>query len=112
MAKRYGIPCISGALTPTEIVTAYESGADMVKVFPANAMGAEYIKNVHGPLPHIPLMVTGGIDRRNMLEYFKAGAQVAGVGSQLVKVDRLLTQPDYDDLSTLAKQYVELVSDV
>nr|WP_318036038.1 bifunctional 4-hydroxy-2-oxoglutarate aldolase/2-dehydro-3-deoxy-phosphogluconate aldolase [Halobacillus shinanisalinarum] len=112
MAQRYGIPCISGALTPTEILTAYESGADMVKVFPANVMGPGYIKSVHGPLPHIPLMATGGIDKDNMLEYFQGGVQAVGVGSQLVDAKRLSSQADLENVTNIAKQYIEKVSEV
>ena len=107
VAKRYGIPCIIGALTPTEMVTAYESGADMVKVFPADTMGAHYIKNILGPLPQIVIMATGGIDKENMLDYFQAGAKVVGIGSQLVQCDHLTSEDDFNSLKELASQYVE-----
>ncbi|WP_347548637.1 bifunctional 4-hydroxy-2-oxoglutarate aldolase/2-dehydro-3-deoxy-phosphogluconate aldolase [Pseudalkalibacillus hwajinpoensis] len=107
MAKRYGVPCIIGALTPTEMVTAYESGADMVKVFPANIMGADYIKNILGPLPQIQIMATGGIDKENMLDYFHSGAKVVGIGSQLVQPAHLSTKEDFESLQELASQYVE-----
>src|SRR5699024_9502002 len=61
MTKRYGVVSIPGAMTPTETLNAYENGADIIKVFPANNLGVSYIKNISGPLPHIPLMPTGGI---------------------------------------------------
>ncbi|NEU30831.1 bifunctional 4-hydroxy-2-oxoglutarate aldolase/2-dehydro-3-deoxy-phosphogluconate aldolase [bacterium LRH843] len=84
LTKRYGVLSIPGALTPTEILKAYENGGDIIKVFPANAFGPRYLKDVHGPLPHIPLMPTGGIDLDNVGEYIRHGAVAAGVGSTLV----------------------------
>src|SRR5699024_4988210 len=84
MANRYGIFVISVVLTLTEILTAYEHGADMIKVFPANSLGADYIKNILGPLGYIPLMVTGGISLENMNDYFQAGCYAIGIGSSLV----------------------------
>jgi 2-dehydro-3-deoxyphosphogluconate aldolase / (4S)-4-hydroxy-2-oxoglutarate aldolase len=106
VAKRYGVPCIIGALTPTEMLKAYEAGADMVKVFPANSMGAGYIKNILGPLPQLQIMATGGIDKENMLDYFEAGAKVVGIGSQLVQPNLLSTNEDFESLRELARQYV------
>jgi 2-dehydro-3-deoxyphosphogluconate aldolase/(4S)-4-hydroxy-2-oxoglutarate aldolase len=84
MAKRYGVISIPGALTPTEILSAYESGADLIKVFPANVFGPKYLKDIKGPMPQIPLMPTGGIDLTNVGDYVKAGANALGVGSSLV----------------------------
>ncbi|WP_394172193.1 bifunctional 4-hydroxy-2-oxoglutarate aldolase/2-dehydro-3-deoxy-phosphogluconate aldolase [Guptibacillus hwajinpoensis] len=107
IANRYGVPCIMGAMTPTEMVTAYEAGADMVKVFPANSMGPGYLKNILGPLPQIQIMATGGIDKENMFDYFNAGAKVVGIGSQLVKPDQLSTKEDFESLKELARQYVD-----
>lgn len=72
MAKRYGIISIPGALTPTEILTAYEHGADVIKVFPADTLGVGYFKNLKGPLPHIPLMPTGGVNLDNLGSFLKA----------------------------------------
>ncbi|MFC0473292.1 bifunctional 4-hydroxy-2-oxoglutarate aldolase/2-dehydro-3-deoxy-phosphogluconate aldolase [Halalkalibacter kiskunsagensis] len=107
MSKRYGVLSIPGAFTPTEILTAYENGADLIKVFPANAVGSSYIKNVKGPLPHIPLMVTGGIDLDNAADYIKAGAVGLGVGSTLVP-----SKIDDDALLSItekSKRFVEAV---
>ncbi|AZB41964.1 bifunctional 4-hydroxy-2-oxoglutarate aldolase/2-dehydro-3-deoxy-phosphogluconate aldolase [Bacillus sp. FJAT-42376] len=84
MAKRYGVISVPGAMTPTEILAAYEAGADLVKVFPANVLGPEFLKAVAGPLPHIPLMPTGGIGLDNMEAFLKAGAAAVGAGSTLV----------------------------
>lgn len=71
MAKRYGVISIPGALTPTEILTAYEHGADIIKVFPADALGVSYFKNLKGPLPHIPLMPTGGVNLDNLASFLR-----------------------------------------
>lgn len=109
MAKRYGVISIPGALTPTEILTAYENGADIIKVFPANAFGPSYLKSIRGPLPHIPMMPTGGVDLTNIEEYIKAGGVAAGIGSNLVNPKKLVTEEDYKQLEQTAAQYVEKV---
>lgn len=106
MTKRYGAISIPGALTPTEILTAYENGADVVKVFPGNAFGPNYIKNIHGPLPHIPLMITGGIDTANMADYFLSGAVAVGIGSNLVNSKKLKTSEDYTELVKETENYI------
>ncbi|MBC7098406.1 bifunctional 4-hydroxy-2-oxoglutarate aldolase/2-dehydro-3-deoxy-phosphogluconate aldolase [Candidatus Bipolaricaulota bacterium] len=84
VAHRYGVPVIPGAMTPTEILTCWEAGADMVKVFPAEVLGPSFIKAVHGPLPQIPLVPTGGITADNAGEFIRAGAAVVCAGSWLV----------------------------
>ncbi|MFC7063398.1 bifunctional 4-hydroxy-2-oxoglutarate aldolase/2-dehydro-3-deoxy-phosphogluconate aldolase [Halobacillus seohaensis] len=112
MANRYGIPCIPGALTPTEILTAYEAGANMVKVFPAHTFGPHYIKNIKGPLPHVSVMATGGIHLENMMDYFENGAEVVGIGSQLVNATKLTTEEDYQNLETLAGSYKEKIAEM
>lgn len=112
LANRYGILTISGALTPTEILTAYEHGAGMVKVFPANVFGPSYIKRIHGPLPHIPLMVTGGITLQNMNDYFNQGGVAVGIGSNLVNVDKLQTADDYQQLTEVATQFVSELAEL
>ncbi|WP_042146955.1 bifunctional 4-hydroxy-2-oxoglutarate aldolase/2-dehydro-3-deoxy-phosphogluconate aldolase [Paucisalibacillus sp. EB02] len=106
LTSRYGVLNIAGALTPTEILTAYENGAQMVKVFPANVFGPDYIKSVHGPLPHIPLMVTGGITLENMNDYFTKGGVAVGIGSNLVNVSKLKTDEDYQLLTNTARKFV------
>ncbi|USK39363.1 bifunctional 4-hydroxy-2-oxoglutarate aldolase/2-dehydro-3-deoxy-phosphogluconate aldolase [Cytobacillus firmus] len=110
MTKRYGIASIPGALTPTEILTAYENGADMIKVFPANAFGPGYIKNIHGPFPHIPLIVTGGINESNMQEYIEGGALAIGVGGNLVNPKNLNSDEDYLTLTKKALEYTALLN--
>ncbi|MFP7297057.1 bifunctional 4-hydroxy-2-oxoglutarate aldolase/2-dehydro-3-deoxy-phosphogluconate aldolase [Neobacillus niacini] len=92
ITKRYGVISVPGAFTATEILTAYEYGADVIKVFPAGSVGPGYFKNIAGPLPHIPLMPTGGIDMENASDYIRSGAVAVGVGSSLVDPKKELTE--------------------
>ncbi|WP_298785094.1 bifunctional 4-hydroxy-2-oxoglutarate aldolase/2-dehydro-3-deoxy-phosphogluconate aldolase [uncultured Marinococcus sp.] len=82
--SRYGVPVIPGVLTPTEILQATEAGAEMVKIFPVRALGASYLKDVQGPLPHIRAMAVGGVSLDNMQQYLQSGWHAVGVGSQVV----------------------------
>jgi 2-dehydro-3-deoxyphosphogluconate aldolase/(4S)-4-hydroxy-2-oxoglutarate aldolase len=109
MTKRYGVVSIPGALTPTEILTAYENGGDIIKVFPASAFGPKYLKDVHGPLPQIPLMPTGGLDIDNIGAYFKNGAVAAGVGSTLVNTKEAINDEYLKNLAKRAKQFTDEV---
>lgn len=111
MAKRYGVVSIPGALTPTEILSAYENGADLVKVFPANVFGPSYIKDIHGPLPQIPLITTGGISVANVGEYIKAGASGVGVGSSLVNTKKELTEQYLSEITETASAFIKAVQD-
>jgi len=106
MAKRYGVISIPGALTTTEIVTAYEHGADIIKVFPANVFGPKYLKDIHGPLPHIPLMPTGGIDLTNVADYIKAGGVAVGIGSSLVNTKKMIDETYLKELESNASKFV------
>jgi 2-dehydro-3-deoxyphosphogluconate aldolase/(4S)-4-hydroxy-2-oxoglutarate aldolase len=108
MAHRYDRPVMPGALTPTEIVTAWSAGADIVKVFPANHFGPTYFKDLKGPLPHIRLTPTGGVDLTTAADWIKAGAVCVGVGGALVKKE-LIKAKDWASLTDLARQYVEIV---
>lgn len=81
--KREGVVVMAGALTPTEVVQAWELGSDLVKVFPAGVLGPAYIKALRAPLPHIPLVPTGGITPDNAADYLRAGAALVGVGGAL-----------------------------
>lgn len=83
LCNRYQVPAMPGAMTPTEIVTALEAGADIVKVFPGEAFGPEYIKAVRAPLPQAPLMPTGGVTLENMGDWFQYGSVAVGIGSSL-----------------------------
>lgn len=111
MAKRYGIVSIPGALTPTEILTAYENGADIIKVFPANVFGPGYIKDIHGPMPHIPLMPTGGLDVDNVGAYINNGAVAAGIGSSLVNTKLPVTDEYLNELEAKALRFTQAVKE-
>ncbi len=103
ICNRYGKVVIPGAFTPTEILTAWEAGADYVKVFPSSGVGASYIKDVKAPLPHIPLVPTGGINAENAAEFISAGATALGVGSSLVN-NQLIEAGQFEALTERAKK--------
>lgn len=85
LCRRYDVAVIPGAMTPTEILSAWEAGGDMVKVFPVELLGGpSYIRAIRGPLPQIPLMPTGGVNLQNAAAYVEAGAAALGVGGELV----------------------------
>jgi 2-dehydro-3-deoxyphosphogluconate aldolase / (4S)-4-hydroxy-2-oxoglutarate aldolase len=89
-AHERGVPIMPGALTPTEVITAWKAGADMVKIFPASAVGgAKYIKALKGPLPDVKMLPTGGVNAQTAGEYIAAGAAALGVGSELVDIAAL-----------------------
>ena len=100
------VPIASGAFTPTEIATAWDAGANIVKVFPARVLGPGYIRDVLAPLPYLPLMPTGGIDASNAGEYLRAGAIAVGVGGQLCPAN-LVEKKDWDTILQSAKRIVE-----
>lgn len=108
LCQRYSKLVMPGAFTPTEILTAWEAGADIVKVFPADAVGPAFLKAVHGPLPHIRLMPTGGVDLTTAAAFLKAGACCLGVGSQLVE-PKAVAERNFDHIRDLARQYVHIV---
>ena len=89
--RRHDVAVMPGCFTPTEILTAVDAGADVVKVFPATALGPTFFKDVRGPLPHVRLMPTGGVTRENAGEWIRAGAVAIGVGTALV--DRKRSAP-------------------
>ncbi|MDE2508312.1 MAG: hypothetical protein KGM43_13955, partial [Planctomycetota bacterium] len=101
----FGLP---GAFTPTEVVNAWESGADVVKIFPADVGGPNYLKSLRGPLPQIRLMPTGGVDLETAEAFLKAGACCLGVGSALVD-PRLVREGDYATLRERAAAFVAIV---
>jgi 2-dehydro-3-deoxyphosphogluconate aldolase / (4S)-4-hydroxy-2-oxoglutarate aldolase len=106
--KEKGIVSIPGAFTATEIVTAYKAGADMIKVFPATS--PQYIKELKGPLNHIPLMPTGGINLLNIKDFQKAGAVAFGIGSALVDVKQELTKEYLKQLTEKARLFVQAIN--
>ena len=107
-AQRYGKVVVPGALTPTEILTAWEAGADVVKVFPAGHFGPKYFKDIKGPLPQVKLTPTGGVNLDTVEAWVQAGAACVGVGSALVDM-KLVRDGRWDELTTLAKQYINAV---
>jgi len=109
LTKRYGAVSIPGAFTPTEILTAYEHGADIVKVFPAS-LGPTYFKDVKGPLPHIPLMPTGGVKLDNIRAFQQAGAAAYGLGSALVDTSTPATDEYLRQLTSKAQQFVQALA--
>ena len=108
ICNRYGKVVIPGAFTPTEILCAWETGADYVKVFPSSGVGPSYIKDIKAPLPQIPLVPTGGVTAENASEFIKAGAAALGVGSALVSQD-LIDAVDFATLTERAKILVNAV---
>ncbi len=110
MAKRYSKVICPGALTPTEVVTAWEAGADVVKVFPANAVGGpKYIKALKGPLPHIEMIPTGGVNLETAGEFLKAGACAVAVGGELVDA-KLIKEGRYDEMEARARLYLQAIA--
>jgi 2-dehydro-3-deoxyphosphogluconate aldolase/(4S)-4-hydroxy-2-oxoglutarate aldolase len=106
MSNRYGAVVIPGALTPTEILTAWEAGADLVKVFPiAQVGGPAYLKAIQAPLPHIPLVPTGGVNLQNAGEFIKAGAAAIAVGGELVD-KKAAAEKRYSVISENAQKFL------
>ena len=108
MSNRYGKPIISGAYTPTEALTAYEMGADFIKIFPADQLGPQYIKNILAPMPQLPIIPTGGVNVSTVEAFIKAGCVALGAGSSLVGKDVLKNQ-DWKKLSETAAAFVEAI---
>ena len=110
LCRRMNVPVMAGALTPTEIVTAWKAGANAVKVFPANSVGgASYLKSVKAPLPQIELLPTGGVNLETAADFIKAGAFALGVGADLVDL-AALRRGDAAAITEKAKQYVAVVA--
>ncbi|MEW5981668.1 MAG: bifunctional 4-hydroxy-2-oxoglutarate aldolase/2-dehydro-3-deoxy-phosphogluconate aldolase [Acidobacteriota bacterium] len=105
---RYDIPAMPGCFSPTEILAAWDAGADIVKVFPATALGPGYFKDVRGPLPQVRLMPTGGVTRENAGEWIRAGAVAIGVGTALVD-RKAVAEGRFDNITSLARHFVEAV---
>jgi 2-dehydro-3-deoxyphosphogluconate aldolase/(4S)-4-hydroxy-2-oxoglutarate aldolase len=110
MAKRYSKVICPGALTPTEVVTAWQAGADLVKIFPANAVGGpKYIKALKGPFPQILTVPTGGVNLETAGEFLKAGASAVAVGGELVDA-KLIRENRYDRIEELAREYLAVIA--
>jgi 2-dehydro-3-deoxyphosphogluconate aldolase / (4S)-4-hydroxy-2-oxoglutarate aldolase len=103
-----GLATMAGALTPTEIFQAHHMGIDIVKLFPGSLAGPKYIKAIHGPLPDIDIMPTGGVSRENLRDWFQAGAVAVGAGSALCPKN-LAAEGKFDEITQRAAEFVELV---
>jgi 2-dehydro-3-deoxyphosphogluconate aldolase / (4S)-4-hydroxy-2-oxoglutarate aldolase len=111
LCRRYSVPICPGALTPTEVVTAWQAGADFVKVFPCSAMGgASYIKGLKAPLPQVELIPTGGVNLNTAIDFIKAGSSALGIGADLVDL-KALRAGNAALITERAKQFVQLVKD-
>lgn len=108
MCKRYSIPVVPGAYTPTEVLTAWEAGADMVKIFPASVGGPAYIKAIKAPLPQVKLVPVGGVNLKTTADFIRAGSEVVGVGSSLIN-QKLLDEKEFATISENARRYREEV---
>jgi 2-dehydro-3-deoxyphosphogluconate aldolase/(4S)-4-hydroxy-2-oxoglutarate aldolase len=109
LCRRLSVAVLPGALTPTEIVTAWEAGADVVKVFPAGAMGgASYLKSLKGPLPQIEMIPTGGVSLGNAMGFLEAGAFALGVGSDLVDA-KAMAEGRPEVVTETARKYMAVV---
>jgi len=98
-------PIMLGAYTPTEAQLAFEAGADFVKIFPADTVGPGFIKALLGPLPHLRIVPTGGVDVNNVSDFFRAGCAAVGVGSALVS-GKVLQEADWTELTRRAREFV------
>jgi 2-dehydro-3-deoxyphosphogluconate aldolase/(4S)-4-hydroxy-2-oxoglutarate aldolase len=108
LCRRYDKAVMPGAFTPTEVLAAWEAGADLVKIFPADFVGPAYIKALHGPLPQIPLMPTGGVTLQTAADFIRAGSCALGIGGSLVE-PKAVAARDMARIESLARQYIEIV---
>ncbi|MGH9350928.1 MAG: bifunctional 4-hydroxy-2-oxoglutarate aldolase/2-dehydro-3-deoxy-phosphogluconate aldolase [Terriglobia bacterium] len=109
MARRYSKPCLSGALTPTEVIATWQAGADMVKIFHCGPVGGpKYIKALKGPLPQIDFIPTGGVTLQTVPEYIQAGAAAVAVGSELLDL-KALREGNLEVITELAKKFQDAV---
>ena len=108
LTKKSGMISIPGAMTPSEITNAYECGADIVKLFPAGQLGVSYIKSISAPLNYIPIAAVGGINLKNIMEFFQAGVCCVGLGANIIRTD-YIKEENYGAITELAKSYVQMV---
>ena len=110
LCHRYDKAVMPGALTPTEVLRAWEAGADVVKVFPSDLTGPRYLKALHGPLPQVRLMPTGGVNLQTAADFLRAGACALGVGGSLVE-RKAVVDGDMDRIESVARQFVQIVNE-
>ncbi|MDD7306252.1 MAG: bifunctional 2-keto-4-hydroxyglutarate aldolase/2-keto-3-deoxy-6-phosphogluconate aldolase [Peptoniphilaceae bacterium] len=102
LCNKYQIPYMPGCITPTEILEALSYGVDIIKLFPGSLTGPSYVKAIHGPIPYVNIMPTGGVSLENVEEWFKVGVYAVGAGSNLVKGTK-------EEISQKSKQYLEKI---
>lgn len=105
LCNKYQVPYMPGCITPTEILEALSYGVDVVKLFPGSLTGPSYIKAIHGPIPYVNIMPTGGVSLENLEEWFEAGVYAVGAGSNLVKGSQ-------EEITEKSKQYIEKIRKV
>lgn len=110
-AHRFDVPAMPGCFTPTEIQTAYESGADIIKVFPADILGMAFFKGVLAPMPHLKLMPTGGVTLINAGDWIKSGACAVGIGSALLDEEAIKNE-NYSKISDNARMIMKNIASV
>ncbi len=109
LARQSKVPIMPGAMTPTEMATAWDLGADIVKVFPAKSLGPGYIRDCLAPMPYLKLMPTGGVDLANAADYFAAGAVALGMGGQLLDKSAI-ARGDWAMVEQIARQHVDVIT--
>lgn len=107
MGNRYGVPVIPGVMTPTEALTAYELGAQTVKIFPVRSLGPDYVKDLRGPLPFLNVMAVGGISLDNVETFLSKGWNSIGIGGSLVN-QQLIDEGNFEELKNRARKFVEI----
>ncbi len=110
-SSKRGLASLPGALTPSEVVTAWEAGASFIKLFPASALGPGYVKAIHAPLAHIPLLAVGGVNADNLADFLRAGCVGAGVGGTLTNKE-WIAEAAWDKIAAAARQLIERASSI
>lgn len=105
-----GMPVMMGALSPSEVMKAWELGSDVVKLFPGSLGGPAYMKSLKGPFPEIPMMPTGGVSKENIKDWFAAGAFAVGAGSNLCP-KALAISGEFDQITKIAREYVQAINE-
>ncbi|WP_027416736.1 bifunctional 4-hydroxy-2-oxoglutarate aldolase/2-dehydro-3-deoxy-phosphogluconate aldolase [Aneurinibacillus terranovensis] len=108
LTNRYGKISIPGVMTPSEIVKGYQAGADLLKIFPGRSLGVDYIKELQGPLGHIPMMPTGGVDLSNVEQFIRNGAAAVGVGGSLLN-KQAIEEERYEVLTETAQKFAAAI---
>ncbi len=106
--RRYDVACMPAGMTPTEVLEAWELGADVVKVFPASVGGPQFLKHLKGPFPFIELMPTGTVNLENIEQFIKAGACAVGIGGELVG-SKAIAAREFDQITKNARSFAEIV---